>query len=429
MTTQALIRLPVREALARLRSGDLTAEAYARAFLARIVERDEAVRGWAWLDPQQVIEQARKLDAADVRGPLHGLPVAIKDVLQTADMPTAYNAPAYRDHRPGCDAAVVTQLRQAGALILGKTATVEFAAIGRPPATRNPHAPQRTPGGSSSGSAAVVADHQAPVAIGTQTGGSMIRPAGFCGAAAFKPSWGRVSTEGARRFAPTLDTIGWYGRAIDDLGILWSALAPGQPPSPAAPRRVGLCRTPYWDRAEPATHAAMDRARTALIAMGCVVEPLALPDEFADIADCQRTVMLAEGRVSFLAEAARDPGALSAPMLDMTSRPDDQRALIAAYDMAARARVWFDAQAARFDAVLAPSTVGEAPVGLIDTGDLIFNGLWTLLHTPVVHVPTGHGPAGLPVGVSLTGPRGADQSVLSAARALETALVGITPGE
>ncbi len=429
MTHAALIRLPVREALARLRSGDLTAEVYAGAFLARIAERDDAVRAWAFLDPAQVLEQARRLDAITDRGPLHGLPVAIKDVLQTADMPTAYNSPAYRDHRPGCDAAIVAQLRQAGALILGKTTTVEFAAVGRPPETRNPHDPLRTPGGSSSGSAAAVADLQAPVSIGTQTGGSMIRPAGFCGAAAFKPTWGRVSTEGGRRFAPSLDTIGWYGRRIDDLDVLWETLVPTPDAALVTPRRIGLCRTPYWDQAEPATRVAMDRAEAALSAAGCLVEPLEFSADFAEIAACQRTVMFGEGRVSFLAEAARNPDAMSSAMLEMTSRPDDQRALIAAYDMAARARVWFDHAASRFDAVLAPSTIGEAPLGLGRTGDLIFNGLWTLLHTPVAHVPVGSGPAGLPVGVSLTGPRGADRSVLVAARALETALAGIKPDE
>jgi Asp-tRNA(Asn)/Glu-tRNA(Gln) amidotransferase A subunit family amidase len=202
-------QLTAAAAAARLREGRLTAEALVRSCLERIAEREAVVKAWTFLDPRQAIAAAREVDKAQTMGALHGLPVGVKDMIETADMPTTYNSPIYQGHRPGRDAACVGIARGEGAVILGKTDTVEFAAAGRRALTRNPHDAARTPGGSSSGSAAAVADGMVPLAFGTQTGGSTIRPASFCGIYGMKPTHGVVNTEGAKRYSHTLDTIGW----------------------------------------------------------------------------------------------------------------------------------------------------------------------------------------------------------------------------
>ena len=197
----------------------------ARACLVRIAAREADVRAWSYVDPDAVIRQARELDKLPSRGPLHGIPIGVKDIYNTADMPTQHNSPIYTGHRPNADAATVGTLRAAGALILGKTDTMEFASTGRLAATRNPHNLARTPGGSSSGSAAAVGDFHVPLALGTQTGGSLIRPASFCGVYAMKPTWNAVSAEGVKLISTTLDTVGWYGRSVADLALLADTFA------------------------------------------------------------------------------------------------------------------------------------------------------------------------------------------------------------
>ena len=204
-----LCRLTADALSARMRDGEITAEQLARACLVRIAAREADVRAWSYVDPDAVIRQARELDKLPSRGPLHGIPIGVKDIYNTADMPTQHNSPIYTGHRPNADAATVGTLRAAGALILGKTDTMEFASTGRLAATRNPHNLARTPGGSSSGSAAAVGDFHVPLALGTQTGGSLIRPASFCGVYAMKPTWNAVSAEGVKLISTTLDTVGW----------------------------------------------------------------------------------------------------------------------------------------------------------------------------------------------------------------------------
>jgi Asp-tRNA(Asn)/Glu-tRNA(Gln) amidotransferase A subunit family amidase len=389
-----------------------TARSRTDACLTRIAERDSLIGAWAHLDPALARAQADARDAEPGRSGLHGLPIAIKDVLTTRDMPTGYGCALYAGHFPQVDAACVALLRQAGAVILGKTATVELASIGAPPRTRNPRAPGHTPGGSSSGSAAAVADAQVPIAIGTQTGGSIIRPASFCGVWALKPTWGSVSAEGAKPFAPSLDTIGWFGRDVDDLTLLLDILAPDMIAPPPPTGRIGIWRTAGWARAEPATRAAMASVIAMLVARGFAVEEMALPLD--DLADVHRTIMLGEGRRSFLTEVRADADRVHPRIVDMVRNgPVDLRA---AQDRAADARRIFDDAARRFDAILTPSTIGEAPRGLEHTGDLLFNGLFTLLHAPCVNLPLCNGPTGLPVGLTLTGGRGTDRAVLDTAR-------------
>ena len=419
------------QALAALRSGELTAEALTRACLDRIAARDALIRAWAAIDPEIALAQARRLDALppDQRGPLHGLPVGVKDVIHTRDFPTRYNSPLHADAAGAPDAASVTLLRRAGAVILGKTTTVEFAGVGATPPTRNPHDSARTPGGSSSGSAAAVADGHVPLALGTQTGGSVIRPASFCGVWAMKPSWGRISHEGCKRFAPTLDTLGWFARSADDLALLLEAFDPTPKPIAAAPNvktlRIGLCRTPIWSSADAATRDAFFSAETALRASGASIEPLNLDELLAPLPALQRRVMRAEGHVSFQPER----GLLDGEMAAMADGVDvvSQAERLADLDAAALARPVFDKVATPYDAVLVPSVIGEAPEGLAATGDLLFNGLWTLLHVPCVNVPGWSGPNGLPVGLTLVGARFADRRVMDVARAFGRLISSGTP--
>ncbi len=410
--------------LNRIRDGRTTVRAVADACLERIDARDALVGAWAHIDPDLVRAQADALDRTPRRGSLHGLPVGVKDVLLTRDMPTQYGCDLYKGHHLPIDAASVALLRQAGALILGKTETVELASIGAPPRTRNPHAPDHTPGGSSSGSAAAVADGHVPMAFGTQTGGSIIRPASFCGVWALKPTWGTVSTEGAKPFAPSLDTIGWFGRSARDLSLLLDAFDPVPQPAAVAPpladARIGIWRTSGWSRAEAATRDAMDVAIASLRKAGAQITELDSAAPFDNLASIHWTVMLAEGQRSFLAEYRAAPDRIHPRIAEMARTGSGFSAadLRAAQNIAADARVRFDAMAAGFDAILAPSTIAEAPRGLESTGDLLFNGLFTLLHVPCVNMPLYRATNDLPVGLTLTGPRTTDRAVIAMAAAI-----------
>ena len=422
-----MARLSLTEMSARIHAGTLDAEGLARACLARIAERDPDVRAWVHVDPDAVLRQARECDRRPVGGPLHGIPFGVKDMIDTADLPTQHNSPLYVGHRPGQDAAAVATLRAAGAIVLGKTDTTEFAAAGRWAATRNPNDLRHSPGGSSSGSAAAVADAQAPFALGTQTGGSLIRPASFCGTYALKPTWGAISREGLKLYSATLDTLGFYARAVEDLDLLCDVfdLHDDAPPRPVTLRgaRIAVCRTPAWDQATPGTPEAMEQGAAALAAAGAEVSELALPDDFAPLGAMQRTVMYAEGRAAML-NLARVHG----PKLhdDFHARVENRfaitrRQLLDAYDHAARCRTAFDALAAGFDAVLTPSAPGVAPLGR-DPGNAAFNCMWTLLHVPCVNLPGLRGPGGLPVGLTLVSARYTDRQLLAVARAAAQAI-------
>lgn len=426
------MRLTASQAREGLRERRFSVVDYADALLCRIEAREDFVHAWQCLDPAMVRDQARLLDARAASGhlpPLHGLPIGVKDVFLTKDFPTEFNSPIYRGHASSIDAAAVALLRHAGALVLGKTTTVEFAATGAAPPTRNPCDIDRTPGGSSSGSAAAVADFHVPLALGTQTGGSLIRPASFCGVAALKPTWGTVSTEGVHQFAPSLDTVGWFGRCVADLALILDVLAPWPPGSETRAGRgkahVGVCRTDSWAAAEPATADALQRAADLLAAQPNVeVSGIDLPPQLDGLAGAHEAVMRAEGGVSFLPEYRRETRLLSPGIRALVEGRHslDPAALAAAHDLAAVARTTFDAFASRFDAILTPSVPGEAPLAAEGTGSFVFNGSWTLLHVPCVHVPGFRGSRGLPVGVTLTGARFCDRRVLRIAALLEHAL-------
>ena len=413
--------LTATQIVAAIAAGQLGAEDVARACLDRIAVRDPAVRAWSYVDPASVLRQARELDKRPVRGPLHGVPIGVKDMIDTADMPTQHNSPIFQGHRPALDAAAISTLRSAGAIILGKTDTTEFAAAGRRAATRHPKDPARSPGGSSAGSAASVSDHQVPVALGTQTAGSTMRPASFCGVFALKPTWGAVSREGVKLYATSLDTLTWFTRSVDDLALLCDAFAlhDDAPPRPVllSSARFAVCRTPMWHAASPGTPEALDAATEALRAAGATVDTLDLPPHFAALTDLQNTIMVAEGKAAFLNLARTHPHTLHD---DFHARAENRTAisrmaLLHAYDTAARCRVEFDAIAAGYDAVIVPSARGEATAYTDGPGDAVFNRMWTLLHAPSVNIPTTTGPTGMPVGVTLLAPRFHDRQLLETA--------------
>jgi Asp-tRNA(Asn)/Glu-tRNA(Gln) amidotransferase A subunit family amidase len=416
--------LAASQAAAAIKSGALTSEALVRSCLDRIAARDPDVKAWLHVDPDYAIRQAREIDKRPAVHPLHGLPFGVKDIMDTADMPTTQNTAFYQDHRPTLDAACIATVRKLGSIILGKTDTVEYASNGRKAATCNPFNLAHTPGGSSSGSGAAVGDFQLPLAFGTQTAGSLIRPASFNGIYGLKPSWGVVSREGVTQFSTLLDTVGWYGRGVDDLTLVASAFQlPGLgdvgASSPSA-LRVAYCETPYWERAEPASRIAMETAAKRLSEAGVKVQRLSLPEVFAGLADAQATVMYGEGRAAFLPQYLIEKDAMH-PEFVLTAtgrRSVTPERLRTAYDLADTCRRQFDALRSDFDVVLAPAAAGEAPEGLHTVGDWIFNGFWTLLHVPCVAVPATKGAKGLPVGIQLVGPRLSDARLLAIARTL-----------
>src|SRR5688500_12255507 len=276
------IDMTAGEIAAAVASGKTTCEAVARAHLERIEAREPQVLAFQHFDPAQVIAQARALDARGARGPLAGVPFGIKDIIDTCDMPTQMGSPIYAGHRPRADAACVALTRKAGGVLMGKTVTTEFANV-HPGKTRNPHDPARTPGGSSSGSAAAVADGMAALAIGTQTTSSTIRPAPFCGVFGYRPTYGDLRCVGVQEAAGSLDTLGLFARSIEDIALYRAVLVGGNPeplPDGAPAPRIGFCRTPFWPRAEPATQRTIEDGAAALARIGARVKDVELPEEF-----------------------------------------------------------------------------------------------------------------------------------------------------
>lgn len=427
-----LTLLSAREAARRIAEGTLTAEALVRACLERIEAREATVRAWAFLDPDHALAQARARDRSRASGPLHGVPVGVKDVFDTADMPTAYGSPIYEGHRPAADAACVALLREAGAVVPGKTVTTEFAAF-TPGPTRNPHHSGHTPGGSSSGSAAAVADRMVPLALGTQTAGSVIRPASFCGCVGYKPTYGWIPRTGVKLLAETLDTVGVFARDVPDAALL-AAVLTGRPalrlPEEAQPPRprIAVCRTPEWAHAQPGTQAAIEAAAEALRRAGAAVGEVEPLPEQDGLVDAQADIMAYEMARALAYERTQHEARLSPRLRELL-----QRGLAIApetYDRAlahaARARAALHRLFGDYDALLVPAAPGEAPAGLEATGDPVFNRAWTLLHVPCLTVSAWWSPAGLPVGVQLVGRVGDDARLLAAARFLEQALEATT---
>ncbi len=401
-------------------SGALTSEELAAACLERIAAREKEVQAWAFLDPELALDQARardrELEHTAPRSPLHGIPVGIKDVIDTADMPAQYGSPIYSGHQPRADAACVALLRQAGCVILGKTETTEFA-NNHPSRTRNPRNNAHTPGGSSSGSAAAVADGMVPLALGTQTGGSTIRPAAYCGAAGCKPSFGSINRAGLKFVAESLDTIGLFARSAQDLALALHVLT-GRTLPDFAPRRaprIGMCRTPRWNEADGATHEIIERVAAAAATAGARVTEFELPAGSERLFDEHAIIMQFEAARALAWEYTHHRDQISRSLRPRLE--EGWRFTRAAYD-ATRELAWDCrdrlADAMReFDFLLTPSAPGEAPGTLDTTGSSLFNRVWTLLGVPCVTLPCGVGPAGLPLGVQLVGRHDADMALLA----------------
>jgi Asp-tRNA(Asn)/Glu-tRNA(Gln) amidotransferase A subunit family amidase len=414
-------RLAASQAAARLEAGTLSAETLVRDCLDRAQART-AVKAWVWLEPEAALAQARSLDHAGRPGVLKGVPIGVKDVIDTFDMPTQHGSPIYRGNRPFADSACVAMTRAAGGVILGKTVTTEFANR-HPRETVHPHNSAHTPGGSSSGSAAAVADFQVPVAFGTQTGGSTIRPAAFCGVIGYKPSFGEFSRVGVKMQCHNLDTVGLICRSLDDLSLMRAAVLaqPRQPVDRAsnAPR-IGFCPTPAWDHADPDTQALLERTASRLAAAGAsVIEVAPAP---ADILDHHRRIFEFEAARNYAYESEVHGDQLSPALRDGLLNPGRALPLsdyIEAIETAEAFRLKLDDLLGEVDVVLAPSAVGEAPEGLHSTGDARFNAIWTLAWTPCVTLPVGTGTRGLPLGIQLVGRRFCDEALFDAAAWVE----------
>lgn len=414
-----LATLSLSDAARRIAAGSLTSEALVQACLERIGAREAQVGAWIHLDPQQALAEARARDREAPRGPLHGVPIGLKDIIDTADMPTGYGSPIYDGFRPSRDARCVEQLRAAGAVILGKTVTAEFATY-HPGKTANPRALGHTPGGSSSGSAAAVADFHAPCAVGTQTAGSIIRPASFCGVIGYKPTFDAFAYQGLHPLAPSLDTLGLFVRSFADLAPLRRVLSLA-PPARAlggagerAPR-IGFCRTGQWLRADAAMRAALEQCAEDLARAGAEVVDIELAPAFTDLVAAQTLVFAAEAARGLEKESREHPGLLSpqlAALLEQGRRFTPAMEL-AAHQQARQCRAELDAIFATVDVLLTPSCLGEAPAGLGNTGDPLFNRIWTMLHVPCVTYPIGTGPLGLPLGAQVVGPHGADDALIA----------------
>jgi Asp-tRNA(Asn)/Glu-tRNA(Gln) amidotransferase A subunit family amidase len=418
-----LCSLTARDAVGLMQDGKLRPEALTEAYLARIEAAEPGVRAFCYFDPDAV----RKTAASVRPGPLYGLPVGIKDVLDTADMPSQYGSPIWANYRPKADSAPVAWARAAGAVVVGKTVTTEFATR-KPGPTMNPVNPAHTPGGSSSGSAAGVGAGLFPVAYGTQTAGSVIRPAAFCGVVGYKPTYGMISRIGMKIMSDSLDTIGVIARTVGDCALFAGAVSGrdlGDPDvKPVRPPRVGMCRSPAWPGAAPETRALMDRVRSAVGAAGAAVTDRELPASFDALLEAHPIVMNAESARALGWELAHHPDQISDGLRERLEwgLSQSESALSDAYATFESTQRAFPDTMDGMDVLITPAAPGEAPKGLDWTGDPAFNFIWTSLHVPCVTVPAGAGPNGLPLGIQIVGRRGDDKAVLAWARWVEAAI-------
>jgi len=436
------VKSGLREAAAALRSGSLSARAYCQSALDCIRERDPQVRAWAALDARRALALA---DGCDARlelgrrsgkqpGALHGIPIGIKDIIDTADLPTQMGSAVFEGHRPARNAPLVDRLLEAGAYVLGKTVTTEFAFM-HPGKTRNPWNPAHTPGGSSSGSAAAVAAGMVPGAIGTQTNGSVIRPAAFCGVVGFKPSFGLIPCAGTLQFSAALDQVGVFTRSVADAAALASVLAGGSSiapdtdtdrdtgPAERAPRIAFIAHYP-WNAAQADAAAQFQATLRRLAAAGASIGALHLPAAFDDARDVHGTIMVYEGARQHAPLQARHRALMSAALNAVIEQglgildADYARALNRAVELRAHALELFG----QWDVIASLAAPDVAPARLDVTGDPSFCTLWSLAGSPALTLPTGLSAGGLPFGIQLAARTGADDALLRFARWCEQAI-------
>ncbi len=412
-----LYELTATEAAARMERGEITSVQLIESCLGRIRDRESDVGAWIHLDESLALDAARAADSTARKSSLHGIPFGVKDVIDTADLPTECGSPIHAGRRPGEDAACVAKMKAAGAVMMGKTVSTEYA-LYHPGKSRNPLNLAHTPGGSSSGSGAAVSDRMVPIAFGNQTAGSLIRPAAFCGICAFKPTRGITDLTGILPLEPSFDTLGYMARSFDDLASFFAivhdetpkALADGIGRTP----RIGLCRTPMWSHAEQPGVDAVEDAAEQLADLGAHVDEIRLPAAFDDLLETHTTI-LKTGLTRSLGEDYRNhKDRMSQALRDMIEDglavPADREEALRAHAEECRAAV-NDVFGDR-DAFLCPSVIGEAPEGIAATGSPVFQVMWTLLNVPIAGIPGAVGPTGLPVGVQLVGRRGDDGTVL-----------------
>ena len=412
--------LTATEIARQIDGGTLTAEAVVRAHLDRIDKRDADVLAWSHLAREAALECAKMLDDGPRRGLLHGVPMGVKDIIDSHDQPTTYGSPIYKTHQPLADAATVALARNAGAILLGKTVTTEFANR-HPGPTMNPHNPAHTPGGSSSGSAAAVADFQVTLATGTQTGGSVIRPAAFCGVYGYKPTFGHFPVAGMKANTEWLDTIGAYARSLDDIALFRAVLA-GIPHRPVhnldRSPRIAVCFTPHKDEMQPEGIAAIEAVAAKLAKAGATVTEFDMPPEMVEMREGQKVLSAFDGPRAAADEVRRFYGMLSKSFqedkIDAGNKLD-HAAWVAARKLGERARAAVEARFGDIDVILTAPAPGEAPLGLERTGNATFNLLWTYLWMPCVTLPFDRGPKGLPVGIQLVGRQHEDARLLDVA--------------
>ncbi|HUG77864.1 MAG TPA: amidase [Burkholderiales bacterium] len=411
-------RLGAKEAARRIERGELVAEDLLRSCLERIAARENDVRAWSYLVPRIALAQAKAADA-----PLHGIPVGVKDIFDTYDMPTEYGSRIYAGHQPRADAASVALARRAGATILGKTATCEFATF-VPTMTRNPHDLARTPGGSSSGSAAAVADFMVPLAFGTQTAGSVIRPGSYCGVVAYKPTYNFLPRAGVKAEADSLDTVGLFARSVEDVAFFASALTGRRGLEASVERpRIAICRTHEWESVQPEMAQCLERAARTL-----PLEETVLPERFRGLRAAHAAILWYEVSRSFADEFMRSPELIDPKLRERCAAGFAMEVdeYVDALSYAAACRASLEDAFGEHDVLLAPAATGEAPLGEA-TGDIAMNVVWTLLHTPCVSVPAGRGPNGMPLGLQVIGRIGDDARTLACAKWLHSRLQGGGP--
>lgn len=443
MPDQAPHRQTASESLISMENGTLTSRQLVDACLEQVSARDDDVGAWIHLDADQARRAADAADAkraaGDILGPLHGLPIGLKDILDTYDMPTENGSNLHAGRRPATDSTVAHLLRKSGAIIMGKTVTTEFA-LSAPGKTKNPHDPTRTPGGSSSGSAAGVADFQVPLSIGSQTGGSMIRPASFCGIHGYKPTFGCISRAGMSPLARPLDHPGIYARSLEDMARVGDVLMQKDPAdldmrghphanlmdaikagAPDSPPRIAFVKGPMWTAAEP----YMDDLFAGILkTLGDSAHEVEMTGVFDQALDCHSTIMMAN-IIANLGDYIRDhPDRLHPETLRRTKDSfellaEDYIKAIEFRDTIASA---IDHMFDHWDVIITPAAPGEAPVGLEGTGNAIFQKLWTLVGTPSVTLPKLKGPNGMPIGVQINGRAGKDADLFRNALWIEGAL-------
>jgi Asp-tRNA(Asn)/Glu-tRNA(Gln) amidotransferase A subunit family amidase len=416
-----LNELTVSRLVPLLQSREIKAADLIDCCLDRIEAREGAVGAWTFLDADAVRRAAAELDRGPIQGVLHGVPIAVKDIIDTVDMPTECGSRIFSGRRPKRDAECIARIRESGGLLMGKSVTTELGYF-YPGKTANPNNLRHTPGGSSSGSAAAVADFMVPAALGAQTAGSVTRPAAYCGVVGFKSTRGSIGLDGVLGLAGSLDSLGWFVREVEDAEVLRAALR-GETYQPldeivVGRPKIAVCETDDWSFAQRAARTTLHGTARRLAACGAEVSFLPTPEELRGLSEVHRTVMAYEAAQSMQSTLTMFDAQLSAQFKELlaagfrinleTYQAARQRALVAL--------TIFEEMLETFDAFMAPSATGEAPVGLDATGDPIFSRSWTLLQAPSIAIPTGTGDHGLPVGVQLIGRINGDRELLQIAK-------------